>query len=92
VQFEWDDNKNELNIKKHGIDFKDAKDIFHYPLLTMEDTKHNYGEQRWIALGWIKSLLGVVIYIEHDEDIIRIISARKATSKERIYYEQSIKN
>ena len=92
MRFEWDDEKNAINIKKHGIDFADAKDIFKHPMLAMEDTRGGYGEERWIGLGWIKSLLGVVIYVERCDDVIRIISARKATKLERKYYEQSIEN
>lgn len=92
MRFEWDEAKNTANIKKHGIDFEDAKDIFKHPILISEDTKNNYGEERWVGLGWIKSLLGVVIYVERCDDIIRIISARKATKRERKYYEQSIED
>ena len=92
MRFEWDDDKNESNIKKHGIDFEDAKDIFKHPMLAMEDTRDSYGEERWVGLGWIKLLLGVVVYVERYDDVIRIISARKATKLERKYYEQSIEN
>lgn len=92
MRFEWDDEKNVINIKKHGIDFEDAKDIFKHPMLAWEDTKDSYGEERWIGLGWIKSLLGIVVYVERHDDVIRIISARKATRRERKYYEQSIEN
>jgi hypothetical protein len=92
MRFEWDDEKNAINIKKHGIDFEDAKDIFKHPMLAWEDTRDSYDEERWIGLGWIKSLLGVVIYVERYDDVIRIISARKATKLERKYYEQCIEN
>ena len=90
--FEYDLKKSQINLDKHGIDFEDAKDIFKHPILISEDTKHNYGESRWIGLGWIRSILGVVIYVERCGDVIRIISARKATKRERKYYEQSIEN
>jgi uncharacterized DUF497 family protein len=92
VRFEWDDAKNIINIRKHGIDFIDAKDIFKHPMLTLIDEREDYLEERWIGIGWMKSLLGVVVYVERHDDVIRIISARKATKLEAKYYEQSIKN
>jgi uncharacterized DUF497 family protein len=90
MRFEWDENKNRINIRKHGIDFADAIDIFRHPMLTLLDDREDYGEERWIALGWIKAVIGVVVYVERDGDVIRIISARKATKNEVRRYEQSI--
>jgi len=92
VLYEWDDAKNEINIRKHGIDFDDAKDIFEHPVLTWPDNREDYGEERWMALGVIKTLAGVVIYTERDGDVVRIISARKATKFERKMYEQILEN
>jgi uncharacterized protein len=92
MRFEWDENKNRANIRKHGIDFTDAVDIFSHPLLMFLDTREAYGEERWTALGWIKTVMGVVVYVERTGDVIRIISARKATKSEERRYEQSIEN
>ncbi len=92
MHFEWDEAKNETNIRKHGIDFADVKDMFNHPMLTLLDNREYYGEERWIGVGWIQQLMGVVIYVERHEDTIRIISARKATKHEVRHYEQSIKN
>lgn len=92
MRFEWDEAKNEINIRKHGIDFADVKDMFNHPMLTLLDNREYYGEERWIGVGWIQQLMGVVIYVERHEDTIRIISARKATKHEVRRYEQSIKN
>lgn len=92
MRFEWDEAKNEANIRKHGIDFIDVADIFNHPMLTLRDDRENYGEERWIAIGWIQALIGVVVYTERRGDVIRIISARKATGYEVRRYEQSIKN
>jgi len=50
------------------------------------------GEERWICIGWIKRLMGVVVYTERCGDVIRIISARKATKKEAKYYDANIQN
>ncbi len=88
MQFEWDENKNRINIQKHGIDFNDAIEMFKHPLLSLEDNREHYGEERWLGIGWIKNMMGVVIYTERTGDVIRIISARKATKKEVHYYEQ----
>jgi hypothetical protein len=90
--FEWDEAKNEINIRKHGIDFADVKDMFNHPMLTMLDEREDYGEERWIGIGWMQQLMGVVVYVERHEDTIRIISARKATKQEVRRYEQCIKN
>jgi uncharacterized DUF497 family protein len=90
MHFEWDENKNRINIRKHGIDFADAVDIFEHPMLTLLDGREDYGEERWIAVGWIKEIVGVVVYVERIGDTIRIISARKATKSEKRRYEQSI--
>lgn len=92
MHFEWDEAKNEINIRKHGIDFADIKDMFNHPMLTLLDNREDYGEERWISVGWIQQLIGVVVYVERHEDTIRIISARKATKHEVRRYEQSIKN
>lgn len=92
MRFEWDDAKNAANIRKHGIDFADVTDIFDHPMLAMPDDRADYGEERWIAIGWIHALIGVVVYAERQGDVIRIISARKANKHEVRRYEQSIKN
>lgn len=88
MKFEWDDTKNSANIDKHHIDFSDATEIFEHPVLTSIDTKEDYGEDRWIAIGQMQDRTIVVVYVEYSDDIIRIISARKATKRERKYYEE----
>ena len=61
MKFDQDKNKNAINIQKHGIDFVDVIDVFNHPMLTMIDNRANYEEERWIGIGWLKSLIGVVI-------------------------------
>lgn len=90
MQFEWDEAKNRINIQKHGIDFNDAVEMFKHPLLSGVDNTENYGEERWIGIGWIKNIIALVVYTERKNDVIRIISARKATKQEVRYYEQRI--
>ena len=88
LQFEWDENKRLNNIRKHGIDFVDAVIIFENDNVIIEDDRFNYNEQRFIALGLLQGWVIVIVYTER-EDIIRIISARKATKYEqRTYFEQ----
>jgi len=92
VRFEWDDDKNQINISKHGIDFNDVTEMFNYEMLSNLDLREDYDEERWIGIGWLKSSLGLVVYVEINEDITRIISARKATKHEVKRYENYIKN
>lgn len=79
MRFEWDERKNIANIRKHGIDFADAVDIFNHPMLTLIDDRAGYDEERWIAIGRLYAYVSVVVYTERIGDVIRIISARKAT-------------
>ena len=91
MQFEWDERKNEQNIRKHGIDFADAVEIFSRPMLVALDTRRDYGEDRWIGIGLLKNLVTVVVYIEwENEETIRILSARKATKREGKEYHKRI--
>ncbi len=90
MYFDWDESKNTVNIKKHGVDFRDAIDIFSHPMLTVVDEHCTYGEERWVAMGLMREMIGVVVYTERYEDVIRIISARKATKREVRLYEQNI--
>jgi len=84
MRFVWDQSKNRENVRRHGIDFRDVIDMFSHPMLIRLDTRQNYGEDRWIGVGLLKNLVAVVVYVEwQDEETIRIISARKATSHER---------
>jgi uncharacterized DUF497 family protein len=92
MQFEWDEQKNRANIHKHGLDFADAWEIFTMPMLAALDDREDYGEDRWIAIGMLKSRIVVVVYIELDQDTIRIISLRKALSNERKQYEQILRD
>ena len=85
----WDENKNRENVRKHKISFNEAKTVFYDPNgKLIDDPDHSDGEDRFIILGLSKMLHLLVVchcYREKDE-IIRIISARKATKKEAVYY------
>jgi len=91
MRFEWDPKKADLNRKKHGITFESAQSVFDDPLaLTIPDEEHSEGEERWITLGQARShMLVLVIHTYRDtqnEEVIRLISARRATPKERKQY------
>jgi len=92
VKFEWDENKRQSNVRKHGIDFQEACEIFNNPMLRRIDDRFEYGEDRWAALGRTHRCVVLVVYIELDEEVIKIISIRKATKNERKTYEKYLTN
>ncbi len=92
MNFEWDKEKNKENIHKHGLDFVDAREMFKAPMLTDLDTREDYGEDRFIGIGFLKSSVAVVVYTEPDEQTIRIISLRKALKDERQQFERELSN
>lgn len=88
MRFEWDENKNQLNLRKHGVDFRDAAYVFSDPFaLSIPDDEHSETEERWLLLG--KNLNERVLLVVHTflyNDGVRIISARKATTTETATY------
>ena len=89
VQFVWDPNKAEANLKAHGVDFREAATAFDDPLsTTFPDIDHSVGERRFLIIGM--SALNRILVVSHTEDgdTIRIISARTATRPERRFYEE----
>lgn len=91
--FEWDTKKNRLNYEKHSISFEEASEIFKNPRLCYVDTRYSYQETRVISIGAIDEDLIVVLTVVHTtrESRIRIISARKASKKERNKYYEYLK-
>ncbi len=87
--FEWDEEKNAINRRKHNVDFNDAAKIFaDENRIEFFDEIHSDEEDRWQIIGKVKDIL-FVIYTEKI-DSIRLISARKATAKERrLYYDSA---
>ena len=82
---EWDDNKNRLNIKKHGISFETAALVFaDEERIEYYDKLHSQDEDRYVVLGCVQGIL-YVVYTMRDE-AARIISARMANSQERMIY------
>jgi uncharacterized DUF497 family protein len=91
VRFEWDEEKNKENIHKHELDFADAWEMFDAPMLANLDAREDYGEDRWIGIGFLKNFVVVIVYTE-SEDVIRIISLRKALKHERARFEEALRN
>lgn len=87
--FEWNDTKAERNLAKHGVSFDEACSVFGDPLtITIDDPLHSDNEDRFVNLGHSnKGRLLVVVFVERGNNI-RIISARIATRRERVNYEE----
>ena len=86
--YSWDEAKRRSNLRKHGIDFADASQIFRGFTLTAEDTREAYGERRFLTLGLLQDQVVSITQTERGDDI-RIISIRKATKHEaRFYFSQ----
>lgn len=84
-KFEWDDNKREINIEKHGIDFFDAVAIFNDINRIEKTIMHETGEERHITIGMVNGVFLLVVYTLRGKSI-RLISARRASKNERKYY------
>lgn len=92
IEFEWDEQKNSSNQRKHGLSFEEAARVFFDPLCLRQQDRYENGEERWQALGAVYGV--AVLLVAHTQrdseggEVIRIISARRATKAERRYYEQ----
>lgn len=89
INFEWDESKNQINQRKHGISFEEALTVFYDDeALVRDDPEHSEEEERFVILGLSNkaNLLVVCHCYRVSETVIRIISARKATKTESKYY------
>ena len=89
IQFDWDPKKAAENVKKHGVTFEEARDVFRDPLaIELLDDREAYGEDRFVLIGMTRSRVLVVVYVLREQRN-RIISARRAEPNERrAYHEQ----
>ena len=85
MEFEWDENKNRINIEKHHVSFSRAAKIFDGDVLEWEDTRQDYDETRVIAIGHVERRFLRVVYTRRGNKI-RIISARRANKNDRQKY------
>jgi|CXWL01.1.fsa_nt_gi uncharacterized DUF497 family protein len=88
TKFEWDPSKARANLAKHGVSFETVADFDWSRAIEIEDDRFEYGEARTLALGPIKSRLHVLIYTSRGK-IVRVISLRLATPRERRDYEKT---
>ena len=91
-KFEWDEAKNIENIRKHRIDFADVPAMFDQPMLIQLDNRSDYGEERWIGIGFLFSSVAVVVWAERLSNTVRIISVRKANRYERQQFKNYLSN
>jgi hypothetical protein len=90
LQFEWDPNKAARNVEKHHVSFDEAATVFDDPVfITVIDEEHSADEERYITIG--RSQRGRLLLVAHTdhEGRIRVISARKATRRERKFYAEA---
>lgn len=92
MYFEWDEEKSNANIRKHGFDFAIAWKLFEGPMLIRPDLRFDYGEQRFIGIGFLDDRIVLVAFSEPDEITKRIISLRRAKKNERAKFENRIKD
>lgn len=88
MQWQWDPNKANLNIQKHGVSFEEAVTVFGDPLaVTIDDPDHSIGEARFVTIGFSNLQRLLVVCHTEREQKVRLISARLATRRERRTYE-----
>jgi len=87
--YEWDDEKNRINLSERGLSFEDAEAVFAGPCVTFEDTRQDYGEQRFITFGLLEGRMVVIAHTPRGESI-RIISMRKGNDREQKTYQERL--
>jgi uncharacterized DUF497 family protein len=89
MRFEWDDAKRRGNLKRHGIDFAVVEKVLNGDTFTVLDDRFDYGEMRFQTLGLLRDEVVAITHTESDE-VIRVISIRKATKhEEESYFKKS---
>ena len=82
----WDEGKRHANLRDHGLDFEGCEAVFDFPVVTAEDSRLAYGEQRLNLLGWLRERVVHMTYTERGESL-HVISLREATKHEaRLYF------
>ncbi len=90
MKFEWDENKNRANLKKHGVSFAQAIEIFKGPIISFLDDRFDYGEVREITFGMTGNLVILVVVHTDRVGVTRIISARRADRDEQTEFEAAV--
>jgi uncharacterized protein len=92
MRLTWDETKNRSNRRKHGVSFDTAARVFLDPLHISRQDRIVEGEERWQTIGMVDGVLLILVaytVIEEEDEVIRIISARRVTRQERIEYEEA---
>jgi uncharacterized DUF497 family protein len=89
MTYEWDERKSRINLAKHGLDFSDAEAVFSGPCITFVDDRFDYGEERLITLGLLAGRAVVIAHAQRNE-VVRIISMRKANRREQKIYQKRL--
>ncbi len=92
MQFEWSERKNQENIRKHFLDLSDTWQMFHSPMLVVADKREDYGENRFVGIGFLRDLIVVAVFTESGSDIIRVVSLRRAVKHEREKFIKYLQN
>ena len=87
--YEWDEDKGQTNLSKHGLSFEDAGAVFTSPCITFRDKRFDYNEERFITLGTLEGRVVVIAHTPRGEKT-RIISMRKANHREQKAYTQQL--
>lgn len=91
MRYEWDSEKEKTNVKKRKISFSDAKEALTCGLVVVLKEDKGHDERRFVFLGMCKKLNVLVVAVAYpEEEVTRIISARKANKKERLFYETQL--
>jgi uncharacterized DUF497 family protein len=85
----WDEEKRAKTLKERGLDFADCEEVFAGPTIEYPDDRKDYGEQRWITIGFLGTKLVVIVSTQR-VDCTRIISMRRAERSERKLYEKEM--
>jgi hypothetical protein len=91
VEFAWDERKNRINKRKHGVSFETAALVFDDPYQLTRQDREVEGEPRWQTIGIVNGVYVLLVAhtVSEDEKVTRILSARKATRRDRSIYAQS---
>jgi uncharacterized DUF497 family protein len=94
IVFEWDESKNASNKRKHGISFEDASHVFEDPHAVLFIERVEDGEERWLAIESLPGTMLIVVVVhlyraDRSEEVVRIISARRAVERERKIYDEA---
>jgi uncharacterized protein len=84
MRYAWDEAKRAANLRKHGLDFVDAPEVFAGPTCTVEDSRLAYGEARFLSYGFLRGIAVSIVHTETEHEI-RIISFRNATKREATF-------